>query len=227
MKEFFDRFGSLNGAKFIGINGYTNKHGEVANLTVNANVNIRNAKEKDLNTLKSLTEKDLDDITLGMFLINPPDIKENEEYKKLRSTMDVALKELIASAEKNLSADMDDRTNQSKAQTEAYIHICPSVKLHKETMNIFVEGFLNNKTKVGVVCPECGTMGNTNEDGSFTCSHCGFETESIYPVRNKREKTKCKDAIAKHCDLSMNKYRMYNVGSMESIKMTGNTLQIL
>ena len=200
MKEFFDRFGSLNGAKFIGINGYTNKHGEVANLTVNANVNIRNAKEKDLNTLKSLTEKDLDDITLGMFLINPPDIKENEEYKKLRSTMDVALKELIASAEKNLSADMDERTNQSKAQTEAYIHICPSVKLHKDTMNIFVEGFLNNKTVL---------------------------VEGEYPVRNKREKTKCKDAIAKHCDLSMNKYRMYNVGSMESIKMTGNTLQIL
>mgnify|MGYP006280579023 FL=1 len=200
MKEFFDRFGSLNGAKFIGINGYTNKHGEVANLTVNANVNIRNAKEKDLNTLKSLTEKDLDDITLGMFLINPPDIKENEEYKKLRSTMDVALKELIASAEKNLSADMDERTNQSKAQTEAYIHICPSVKLHKDTMNIFVEGFLNNKTVL---------------------------VEGEYPVRNKREKTKCKDAIAKHCDLSMNKYRMYNVGQIDSIKMTGNTLQIL
>ena len=200
MKEFFDRFGSLNGAKFIGINGYTNKHGEVANLTVNANVNIRNAKEKDLNTLKSLTEKDLDDITLGMFLINPPDIKENEEYKKLRSTMDVALKELIASAEKNLSADMDERTNQSKAQTEAYIHICPSVKLHKDTMNIFVEGFLNNKTVL---------------------------VEGEYPVKNKREKTKCKDAIGKHCDLSMNKYRMYNVGSINSIKMTGNTLQIL
>ena len=147
-----------------------------------------NAKEKDLNTLKSLTESDLKDIALSM--------KEEPSMDVMKK----ALEELITSAEKNLSDNMDDRTNQSKAQTEAYIHICPSVKLHKETMNVFVEGFLNNKTVL---------------------------VEGEYPVRNKREKTKCKDAIAKHCDLSMNKYRMYNVGQMESIKMTGNTLQIL
>lgn len=165
-----------------------NKHGEVANLTVNANVNIRNAKEKDLNTLKSLTEKDLEDIALSM--------SEKPDMEVLKT----ALSEMIASAEKNLSADMAERTNQSKAQTEAYIHICPSVKLHKDTMNIFVEGFINNKTVI---------------------------VEGEYPVKNKREKTKCKDAIGKHCDLSMNKYRMYNVGSINSIKMTGNTLQIL
>ncbi len=183
MKEFFDKFGNLKGASFIGIRNYANKYGEVADLSVIANVDIKNAKEKDLETLKALTDKDLQDIA-------------NETSLPLE-TLQVALTEMIASAEKNLSANMDEHTNQSKAQADAYIHLTPAVKLHKESMNVFVSGFLNNKKVI---------------------------VEGEYPKRNKRVKTLCKDAIGKHVDLRMNKYRQYKVGNMDKINITGSTL---
>jgi len=185
MKQFFDKFQNLKGASFIAIKNYSNKYGEIADLVVNANVNIRNAKEKDLQTLKSLTENDLQDIA-------------NETSLPLE-TLQVALNELIASAEKNLSADMNEHTNQSKAQSDAYIHLTPAVKLHKDTLNVFVSGFLNNKKVI---------------------------VEGEYPKRNKRVKTLCKEAIGKHVDLRMNKYRQYNIGSMGQINITGETLQL-
>ena len=185
MKQFFDKFQNLKGASFIAIKNYSNKYGEIADLVVNANVSIHNAKEKDLQTLKSLTDKDLQDIA-------------NETSLPLE-TLQVALAEMIASAEKNLSADMNEHTNQSKAQAEAYIHLTPSVKMHKDTMNVFVSGFINNKKVI---------------------------VEGEYPQRKKREKTLCKDAIGKHVGLRMNKYRQYNIGNIDQINITGETLTL-
>jgi tRNA G10 N-methylase Trm11 len=184
MKQFFDKFNNLKGAKFIGINGYTNKYGEVANISLNTNVSIQNAKEKDLKTLQSLSPEELESIATENTL--PIDV------------MKVAQSEMVASAEKNLSAKMDERTNQSKGQADAYLNLCPSVKLHKDSMNVFVSGFFNDKKVI---------------------------VEGEYPEKNKRVKTKCKDAITKYCDLRMAKYRQYNVGSMDQINITGSTLQ--
>jgi hypothetical protein len=133
--------------------------------------------------LKSLTENDIKDISVAYTL--PVD------------TLKVALSELIASAEKNLSENMDERTNQSKAQADAYISLENGVRMHKDSMDVFVAGFLNNKTVL---------------------------VEGEYPTRNKREKTLCKEAIGKHCDLRMNKYRQYKVGQMDAINITGTTL---
>lgn len=186
MKAFFDKFGSLNSASFIGIDNYSNQYGEVANISLLANVNVRNAKQKDLDTLKSVTDNDLNDIAVA--------------YTLPTATLKVALSEMIASLTKNLSENMDERTNQSKAQADAYIHLTDSVRMHKESMDVFVSGFLNQKTVL---------------------------IEGEYPTRNKREKTLCKDAIAKHCDLRMNKYRQYKVGNMDAIKITGTTLTMV
>jgi hypothetical protein len=186
MKAFFDKFGGLKSASFIGIENYTNKYDEVANISLLTNVDVRNAKEKDLATLKSLTPADLKDISKANDL--PMDVLET------------ALSELIASGEKNLSSDMSERTNQSKAQADAYVHLTPAVRLHKDSMNVFVSGFLNSKTVL---------------------------VEGEYPQKNKRVKTICKEAIGKHCDLRMNKYRQYNVGSMDRINITGSTLQFI
>lgn len=186
MKKFFDKFNSLKGASFIGIKGYENKYGEVSNLSVVANFDVRKAKERDLATLKALNNGDLQDIA--------------DANDLPMETLKVALSELIASGEKNLSENMDERTNQSKAQAEAYIRLSPSVKLHKETLNVFVEGMINSKTVL---------------------------VEGEYPVRNKRVKTLCKEAIGKHCDLRMLKYRIYNVGSMDDLNITGSTLQFV
>jgi hypothetical protein len=185
MKKFFDKFGDLKGASFISIKKYINKHKEMANLVLLANVNIHNAKVKDLETLKSLTDKDLVDIS--------------KAYNLPFETLQVALSEMITSAEKNLSKDLNEHTNQSKAQADAYLHLTPAVKLHKETMNVFVSGFINSKTVL---------------------------VEGTYPTVNKRVKTKCKDAIGKHVDLRMNKYRQYNIGNMDKINITGGTIQL-
>lgn len=186
MKEFFDKFGSLSSATYIGVAGYQNKYGEIANINLLVNANVRTAKEKDRDTLKSLTEQDLKDIS-------------NSKSLSL-DVLKVALSELIVSADKNLSEDKAERTNQSKAQADAYIHLSEGVRMHKESMDVFVAGFLNSKTVL---------------------------VEGEYPVKNKREKTLCKDAIADHCDLRMSKYRQYKVGGMDSIKITGSTLQML
>lgn len=200
MKEFFDKFGSLSSATYIGVAGYQNKFGEIANINLLVNANVRTAKEKDRDTLKAITDSDLDDIAKARFLVAIPDLEKTAEYKSLRATLSVALAEMIASADKNLSEDKAEHTNQSKAQADAYIHLSDGVRMHKETMDVFVAGFLNSKTVL---------------------------VEGEYPVKNKREKTKCKDAIADHCDLRMNKYRQYKVGAMDSIKITGSTLQML
>ncbi|GAG86916.1 unnamed protein product, partial [marine sediment metagenome] len=172
--------------KFIGVENYSNQYGEVANISLLTNVDTNNAKQKDLDTLKSVNDNDLNDIA--------------KSYTLPFSTLTIALAEMIASGEKNLSEDKSKRTNQSNAQADAYIHLTPAVRMHKETMDVFVAGFLNNKTVL---------------------------VEGDYPVKNKREKTLCKDAIAKHCDLRMKKYRQYKVGQMDAINVTGSTLQML
>lgn len=186
MKTFFNKFQSLKSASFIGIKNYENSHGEIADINLLVNAKIEQAKKKDLETLKSLTDQDLQDIA--------------NTYTLPVETLKVALGELIASAEKNLSENFEDRSNQSKGQVDAYINLTPAVKLHKETMNLFVNGFQNSKKII---------------------------VEGEYPKTNKREKTLCKDAIKKHCDLRMNKYRQYNLGSIENINITGDTLQIV
>jgi len=186
MKSFFDKFNNLKSASFIGVNNYENSYGEVANINLLTGVNIQKAKEKDLETLKSLTETDLEDIS----------VSENLPLETLKKALD----ELIKSSEKNLSENFEERSNQSKGQADAYIKLNPSVKMHKETMDVFVNGFVNSKNVI---------------------------QEGEYPVKNKREKTKCKDAIKKHCDLRMNKYRQYRVGKMDNINVTGSTLQIV
>lgn len=185
MKIFFDKFSDLKSSSFIGVKNYQNKYGEIANLSVNVNIDVKKAKEKDLSTLRAVNDADLKDIS-----------KSNDLPIE---TLKIALNELISSAEKNLSENKEDRTAQSNGQADAYIHLTPSVKMHKDTTNIFISGFVNNKKII---------------------------KEGEYPQKNKRAKTKCKDAIKKHCDLRMNCYRQYKLGEMDQINITGSTLQI-
>ena len=188
MKAFFDKFGGLKSASFIGIENYTNKYDEIANISLLTNVDYLEAKKKDLATLKSLTDADL------------KDVQKSSKIELPFNVLQTALAEMIESKEKNLSENPADRTNQSKGQADAYVHLTPSVRLHKETMNVFVSGLLNHK--------------NVLQEGT-------------YPERNKKVKTLCKEAIAKHCDLRMEKFRQYNIGSMDKINITGSTLQFI
>jgi len=187
MKNFFDKFNGLNGAQFIGIKNYVStKTGEVANFIVLTNYSVMEAKKKDLQTLESLTHNDIEDIA------------EAKELSK--EVVFEALTELIASARKNLSENLEDRTVNSQAQTDAYLHIGKSLKINKTNMEVFLVGMFIDKQ---VIVP------------------------GKYPKVNSRPKTIAKKAIAKHCDLRMNKYRNLKVGQIDRINVDGSTLVII
>lgn len=187
MKEFFDKFSNLKSASFIGINNYQNKFGEVANVSLVANVDYGNALKKDFETLKNVTDKDINDIFLSC---------KDQHEKMTKEVVKTAFDELLTSFDTNLNGE---KTNQSKGQTDAYITLTNSVKLHKESMNVYVWGMFNNK-KILV--------------------------EGEYPKTNKHPKTIAKDAIKKHLNLKTPKYKQYILGQMDKISVTGDTLTL-
>ena len=187
MKAFFDKFSGLNGAKYIGIEGYENKFGEIANFKINVNISSLSAKEKDLESLKAVTNDDLQGIA--------------EENNYPMETMEKALNNLITRGEKNISKNKEDRTNQSKGQDDAYLYLTNGVKMHKESLTMFVVGLRETKKVI---------------------------VEGVYEDKEdtRRELTKCQDAIKKHCDLRMLRFREFEVGQMDAINITGTTLQM-
>ena len=184
-KEILKKFESLKSASFVGIKGYTNNHGEIADITLNTNVSTETAKQKDFETLKSLNESDLKTIA--------------ENCGQNLDLVKTALSELLASAEKNLNENLNERSNQSIGQIEAYVNLGNGLKIHIDTMDVTICGFQNQKKVI---------------------------VEGVYPKTNKQAKTICKDAIKKHCDLRMEKYRTYKLGKIDALKITGDTIQI-
>ena len=188
MKDFFEKFEGLKGASYIGIREYLNQHGEVANISLLANVDVMNAKKNDLAKLKALT-----DDQLVAFMVS-------KQTVILFSVFKTALAEMIVSGEKNVSADSDEHTTASKAQADAYVHLCPSVKMHKDSMTVFVTGFANGKTVL---------------------------IKGVYKEVNSRDKTIAKDMISELVQLRMKDYRQYNLGNMNQIRVDGAVLQVV
>ena len=185
-KKFFGQFENLKGASFIAINNYLAKgSGELANHVVNVNISVQNAKEGDLNRLKACTDEDLRMIEKSSGI----DI----------DTLKISLSEMLVSAEKNLSANIEDRTNQSKGQTEAYIHLTPAIRLHKETLEIHIFG--QKISKVVLVKGE-------------------------YKTVNSSPKTLGKKAITKHLDLRAGKYQSFICGRIDTVKVSGETIEL-
>jgi len=180
-KNLIDKFASLKGAKFIGIQGYRNQYGEIANHILNVNVNIRKAKEKDLQTLKSFSHELLQHYCA-------------EHNVRIEIGMQ-ALKELIRSAERNLTDD--NQTAHSIGQTETYISLGKGLRLRKETLEVYLSGFANSKEVL---------------------------VEGNYPSTNKQAKTIIKDEIRKY--LKMNKFKHFNLGKVDTISVTGDTITI-
>lgn len=187
MKTFFKKFEDLKGVSFISINGYVSKtSGELANHVINVNLSVKNAKEVDYQRLLLCNSNDIKDISLSSGIAE--DICET------------ALKELLASAEKNLSENIEDRSNQSQSQTDAYFFLTPAIKLHKETMQVHIFGQAISKR---VIVP--GT----------------------YKHVNSSNKTLAKTAIKKHLDLRSDKFRDFILGNVDSIKISGDTLILI
>jgi hypothetical protein len=188
MKNLINKFASLKGASFISINDYlSSTSGEIANHVVNVNISVKNAKEADLKKLQSVT---------------PADLKRISE--KSNFSMDVvsqAYSELLTSAVRNLSAEIEDRSAQSQAQTDAYIFLTPAIRLHKETLTIHVFG-------------------------QFISKHIIKEADPKKPVKSS-DKTLAKKAIKKSLDLRTDFFRDYILGNADMLQVAGDTILIV
>jgi len=187
-KNFFDKFSNLNGASFIGITNYESvKSGEIAHYTVNVNIGIETAKKKDFQTLQSVTDTDVNNM-----------VKQTNFDVE---TVKLALSEMIASAEKNLSANLNERSKQSQGQTDAYVPVAKGVKLHKETMQLHIFGMIQSKK----VVPNC---------------------EGTFKQVKSADKTLAKKAWTKYLNLRAGKFRNFVVNSLDSIQITGDTVTV-
>jgi hypothetical protein len=107
-------FSKSKGAKFIAVNGYVAKgSGELANHVVNLNVSYENAIAKDIEFLKALDVKTLNDKGLG------------------KDLMEQARQAL-------LGAFISPNVARSEGQKEAYTHICNGVKVHNKSGDIHI-----------------------------------------------------------------------------------------
>lgn len=106
---------------------------------------------------------------------------------------------MLASSEKNLSENLEDRTKQSQAQTEAFIQITPAIKLLKETGEFHVFGQAISKV---------------------------IHVKGEYKKVNSRPKTLAKNEITKSLDLRAGKFRTFKVEGIETLKVDGDTLVI-
>jgi len=188
LKKLFKNFENLNGAKFVALNNYESKKTkEVAIHTILTNVSVMNAKETDYETLK---KADIQLIAAELLTSKGIDIEVTKQ----------AYVEMLASAEKNLSTNIEDRTTASQAQNDAYISLGNGMKLHKDSGAIHIFGMAIQK-KVLVA------------------------GEPQKPVKSA-PKTIAKKFITKSLNLRAGKFRTFIVENVEAVNMSGETITI-
>jgi vancomycin resistance protein YoaR len=188
-KRFLDKFRKLKGAKFISVNNYlsVSTH-EIANYILNVNISIENAKKTDLARLQNCNNNDLKSISISSGIAI--------------DILTQSLAEMLASAEKNLSANIEDRTAQSQAQTAAYVSLAPGVKLHSDTLEVHIFGQLIKKDLVKI-------------------------GDNYKPAPNSSAKTLGKKAITENLDLRGGKFRTFVLGNADNLQVTGETIEIV
>jgi hypothetical protein len=108
---------------FVRILNYSNDkgQGEVANYTINMGIDYGNAKQADIK-----------------FLSEPSNMTLVNFSEGLQPLAEAARLEMYESR-------VNPKTRHSQAQTEAYVQLCPNIRLHAETGRIFVYGFVVKK----------------------------------------------------------------------------------
>lgn len=113
---------------FVRVLNYSNDkgNGEVANYTINLGISYANAKQSDTEFLKDANNfKDID-------------------FGSVKHLAEQARKEMLESRVNPKRATV----NRSEAQTEAYITVCPNVRVHKESGRVFIYGLVVRKDVV-------------------------------------------------------------------------------
>lgn len=180
----YDLKGSL---KFVGLKAYQSKKtGEVSDYVINCNVSVEKTKKADLKKLQNCKPKTLQAIA--------------DKSGIPLDTVNLALAEMIASAIKNLSEKKEDRSAQSKGQSDAYLNINKSVRLHKESMAIHIFGMVISK-KVLI--------------------------SGTYKSVNSADKTIAKKFITKALNLSAGKFGTFIVNNMVGVVASGHKFLLL
>ena len=131
VKRIIAKFILLNGSNFVGIRGYENSKGEVANHVVIADFNYGNAVEKDLAKLQGATEADVQNIA-----------KEGFSADLVKQ----AIQKLADSFIKN--SNPETASNQSIAQKDTYTKVTNSIKIHNETGQVYIYALGHSKVVV-------------------------------------------------------------------------------
>jgi hypothetical protein len=127
--KIVEKFSMLKGTRYVGIRGYVNSHEEISNVVVNADFSYGNAVAKDLNTLKSGTMQDVENIAFG------------SNFSK--DLISQAINKMIESFEKNQNPET--QSAQSKAQQDTYTKVTNSIKMHNETGQLYIYALQEKK----------------------------------------------------------------------------------
>lgn len=181
------QFKGLKSASFVGIKAYTSStSGEVANHVVCANFSYKNAVKRDLKKLQKLTDKDKEKLS-----------------EKTGFTLDLinqAVQKLTDSFLNNLNPET--QSNQSKAQQELYQKINGSMKIHKETKQIYIYALAISKEIL---------------------------KHGEYKTVNSRPLTLAQNAVKKELDFTTSKYRQFivNAENLTGVNVDGEKFVLI
>jgi hypothetical protein len=116
---------SLTNVTFCSVKGYVNDEGEKADYLINIGVNYQTAKQKDI---KFLTELDITTMEWNCPMLD-----------------------ILKAQTELLNSLINPSQARSQAQKDAYIHINEALKIHADTLELFVFGSKVKKTVVEAV----------------------------------------------------------------------------
>ena len=131
IKRLLNTFKDLKGTSIATVREYeSSTSGEIANHNILINFSYANAVKKDLEKLRNITAKEINEIA------------KNGNFKN--DLVLFAVNKLTESFEKN--QNKETQSNQSKVQNENYFNITNAVRLHLETGKLFIYGMTLHKT---------------------------------------------------------------------------------
>jgi hypothetical protein len=173
--------GKITTPQFVSIRQYETNQGEIANYLINLGQHYG----------KSL----MADFALLCFL-SPEDFDVPSEYESSRPE---AYDELYTSMCANVDENKNNHTPASRAQSDLYITITPNIKMHKETGELYLNGFLIRKKVIQPAPPQ--------------------------PPKRSRKKNPVKQAKKFMTSIfKTSKYRTFKVSKITNIKINGNEL---
>ena len=185
MRDLINAFNDVNGASFVAFT-YTNKYGEKASRLIQINTVYGNALKKDLDIIPNV------------------EYAQNDLFD--RATFIVAQAELLKSVNLSLGntenankTDVEQHSNRSKGQNDAYVHIAKNIKYNIESGQLYIFAKEIRKTVL---------------------------TEGVYPTVNSRAKTIAKNVIKKQ--MKSTKYRTYVIPNVSEagVKVNGDTIEL-